>query len=182
MKKCWFSLIGILLAASLTTQFETEKVVAESGSDVFGLQLRYYESAFECSGTQANIKVYIYDKNNNLLTTMFKGDTYTTADIDSVSDLRFKYQFTNYTSSHCHNGTDLYQAKKYEVLAPQDTIPTLSGYEDQQSISEMLADLNSYEELYLAELWTSDQNSSAYDLQDVVLIVDNNPSSLLFPD
>jgi hypothetical protein len=37
------------------------------------------------------------------------------------------------------------------VLGPQATVPTLSGAYDQQSISQMLAGLNSYEELYLDE-------------------------------
>ena len=52
----------------------------------------------------------------------------------------------------------------------------------QASIEEMLVGLNSYEELFLTELGTSDTSSSAYDLQDVVLVVDNNPLSLAFAD
>lgn len=72
----------------------------------------------------------------------------------------------------------MYAAKDFKVLGPQAPVPTLSGAYDQQSISQMLAGLNSYEELYLVELWTSNTTSSAYDLQDVVLVVDNNPSSL----
>ena len=41
-----------------------------------------------------------------------------------------------------------------------------------------MSGLDSYEELYLVELGTSDENSTAYDLQDVVLVVDNNPTAL----
>ena len=48
----------------------------------------------------------------------------------------------------------------------------------------MVNSLNSYEELFLVELGTSNTSSSYYDLQDVVLVVDNNPvlSSTQLPD
>ena len=45
----------------------------------------------------------------------------------------------------------------------------------------MLADLNdTYEQLYLVEL--GNRSGAGYDLQDVVIVVDNNPSSLISAD
>ena len=54
-------------------------------------------------------------------------------------------------------------------------VPNLAGYDAQDSISDILSGLESYEDLYLVELGTTNTNSSAYDLQDVVFIVNNEP-------
>ena len=145
-----------------------------TNGDADGIELYYYESAFQCgaNSTQANIKVNVYDQNDNLLTTMSKGDTYKTADVDSVEDLSFDYDI--YNLSCISDGTNL-SAKGTKILAPGDTIPNIGGFSGQASISQMLEGLNDYEELYLAELGSSNPNSSAYDMQDVVLIVNNDP-------
>lgn len=108
-----------------------------------------------------------------MLTTLSKGDTYKSSTIDSVADLKFNYKIYNLS---CLSSTPVYPAKGTMLLAPNDAVPNIAGYQDQASIKEMLEDLDSYEELYLAELGTSDKNSSAYDLQDVVLVVNNNPT------
>lgn len=174
-------LIGIFLAGSLVNFWGTEKVVALSGDDVFGLELYYRDSAFQCGSdtTQADIKVDVYDHNNNLLTTMSKGDRYTSVDFDSVNDLSFVY--TVYNLSCIGNGSSV-AAEDTMLLGANDTVPSIDGFSGQASIQEMLVGLNSYEELFLTELGTSDTSSSAYDLQDVVLVVDNNPLSLAIPD
>ena len=172
--------IGILLAGSLVTFGGTEKVVASSGDDLFGLELYYRDSAFQCGSdtTQADIKVEVYDQNNSLLTTMSKGDRYTSTDFDSVNDLSFVYKV--YNLSCIGNGSSV-AAEDTMLLGANDTVPSIDGFSGQASIEEMLVGLNSYEELYLTELGTSDTSDSAYDLQDVVLVVDNNPS-LVFAD
>jgi hypothetical protein len=143
--------------------------------DVYGLELRYLNSAFQCGSnpTQADIKVQVYDKNNNLLTTLSKNQTYKSSSIDSIADLRFKYKMYNVSCQP--DGTLFDTAKGVKLLGPSDTVPSVGGFEDQASIREMVRDLNSYEELYLAELGTNDRTSTAYDLQDVVLVVNNNP-------
>ncbi|MDJ0577838.1 MAG: hypothetical protein QNJ65_22090 [Xenococcaceae cyanobacterium MO_234.B1] len=61
------------------------------------------------------------------------------------------------------------------LLNPEEPVPNTSGVYDQQSIQQMLNGLNDYEELFLVELGTTNQSSSAFDLQDVVLLVNNNP-------
>ena len=183
----------------------TNNSVNSNNDDVFGLQLRYLDSAFQCSsdGDQANISVYVYDTNNNLLTTMSKGDTYTSADIDSVQNLKFRYQFNNVTcpswkyyfqpsittySSNDDNQTQYYWNNKYNVasnsvlLGSQDSVPNVGGAYNQAPITRMLVGLDSYEKLLLVELGTSGIGSVYHDLQDVVLVVDNNPDSLANAD
>jgi hypothetical protein len=61
------------------------------------------------------------------------------------------------------------------VLGSEDPVPNVPGVYDQQSIQQMLDGLNDYEELFLVELGTTNKKSSAFDLQDVVLLVNNNP-------
>jgi hypothetical protein len=143
-------------------------------NDAYGVELRYLDSAFQCGSdpTQADIKVQVFNKSNTLLTTLSKGQTYKNTTIDSIADLRFKYKIFNLS---CFSSTPVHTAKGVKLLGPADPVPTVGGYQDQASITQMLGDLNSYEELYLAELGTDDRTSTAYDLQDVVLVVDNNP-------
>ncbi len=62
------------------------------------------------------------------------------------------------------------------VLAPQDPVPDMPGAYEQDSIRQMLDNLNEYEELFLVELGTTDSGSFAYDLQDVVLVINHNPT------
>ena len=173
--------IGIFLAANLVTFGGMKKALASSGDDVFGLELYYRDSALQCGSdtTQADIKVNVYDRDNNLLTTMSKGDRYTSTAFDSVGDLSFVYKVYNLS---CIDNGSLITAQDTMVLGANDTVPSIEGFSGQASIEEMLVGLNSYEELHLAELGTSNTNDSAYDLQDVVLVVNNNPSSLFFAD
>lgn len=175
------SLIGILLAGGISTQLDNKALAtdnADSSNGIFGLELHYRDSAFQCGSNtaQADIKVNVYDQNDNLLTTMSKGDRYLTHSIDSVGELKFKYKIYNLS---CLSSTPLYSSLGTELLDSQDTLPDIAGFSGQTSVQQMLANLDSYEELYLIELGTNDITSSAYDLQDVVFVVDNNP---LFPD
>lgn len=172
--------IGILLAVNFVTIGGAKKAVASFSDDVFGLELHYRDSAFQCGSdaTQADIKVDVYDPNNNLLTTMSKGDRYTSTAFDSISDLSLVYKVYNLS---CIDNGSLVAAEDTMLLGANDTVPNIEGFSDQASIEEMLVGLNSYEELHLTELGTSDTSSSAYDLQDVVMVVDNNPT-LVYAD
>ena len=176
------SLVGGLVAGSVLGQIGISKAVAiesdSSSNGAFGLELHYRDSAFQCGSntTQANIKVNVYDQSNNLLTTMSKGDRYLTNSVDSVGDLRFRYKIYNLS---CLSSEPLYSSLGSELLDSQDTLPDIAGFSGQTSVQQMLSNLDSYEELYLVELGTDDTSSSAYDLQDVVMVVDNDP---LLPD
>ena len=145
-----------------------------SDGNANGIEIHYYESALQCGSdsTQANVKVNVYDENDNLLTTMSKGDTFKTADVDSIEDLNFDYDIYNLS---CITEGRTLNALGTKLLAPGDVIPSVGGFSGQASIAQMLDGLNDYEELYLAELGSRNPSSSAYDLQDVVLVVNNDP-------
>lgn len=166
MKKYCFSLVGILLAGSIVTQSGIEKAVAESGSDIFGLELHYFESAYQCGNGEIDIDVEVY-KNAQLVQTMSKGDRLLLDDVDSLNDLSFEYNSTECT----------FYANINQILGVQDPIPNLPGAYAQTSIQDMVNNLNSYEELYLVELGTTDTTDEIYDLQDVVLVVNHNPNA-----
>ena len=168
------TLIGILMVGGLVTQSDN-KAVASNG--VQGLELHYKDSAFSCSGTDADIKVGVFNKDLELITTMSEGDKYTISDIDSVEDLEFRYHFSNFTEQHCKSPQYWYTSAEEQTLTPGDSIPTLGAYGSQTPISNMLSGLDNYKELHLVELWST--SGSPYDLQDVVLVVDNNPESLV---
>ena len=175
------TLVGILLTGGMFTQLETKQAAAvddTSSNGVFGLELYYRDSALQCgsNATLANIEVNVYDQSDNLLTTISKGERFITAAVDSVGDLKFRYKIYNLS---CLNDIPLYRALGTQLLDSEDDLPDLAGFEGQTSVQTMLSNLDSYEELYLVELGTNVVTSSAYDLQDVVFVVDNNPS---FPD
>ena len=172
--------VSLFLAASTIAAGGTEKAFASS-DDVFGLELYYRDSAFQCGSdsTQANIEIDVYDSNNNLLTTLSQGDRYISTDFDSVSNLSFVYNVYNLS---CISNGDSVAAEDTMLLGANDTVPSIDGFSGQASIEEMLVGLDNYEELFLVELGTNDTNDRAYDLQDLVLVVNNNPVSLLFSD
>ena len=169
------TIIGVLITGSLFALFGSSKAIASDNSnskkDVFGLELSYRDSALQCgkNGPKITVEVDVYDKRNNLITTMSKGDKYMSNAVDSVSDLRFKYNLKN---TDC---AGLYLAKDSKILGSGDSLPDIAGFSGQSSVKQILAGLNAYEELFLVELGTKDKKSSAYDLQDVIFVVNNNP-------
>jgi hypothetical protein len=98
--------------------------------------------------------------------------------VKSVNDLTFKYSVVNNTTKCA------LQTPSEMSLAPTDKIPSLPGVYEQDSVETLLSGLNNYEELFLVELGTTNRNSTAFDMQDVVFKVDNNPTpvSLIYPD
>ena len=174
MKKIGFTLGCALILGNLTVFSAAKDVSANSSIGNFGLELYYRDSAFQCGSdpTQADIKVNVWDKSNNLLATMSKGDKQTIYSFDSVDDLTFTYNVYNLS---CISNASLRPELDSMLLGSNESIPNIEGFSEQSSIADMLVGLNSYEELYLVELGTSNTSSRAYDLQDVVLVVDNNP-------
>lgn len=172
------TLVAVTTFTSIFTTALSQVAISSTGSSNgnFGLELHYLNSAFQCGSdsTQADIKVYVYDQDDNLLTTMSKGDTYLSTEIDSVHNLAFEYKIYNLS---CISEGSWWSAADTQLLGSNDTVPDFNGFSGQDSIQQMLSGLDSYEELYLAELGTSNTSSSAYDLQDVVLIVDNDPNA-----
>ncbi len=135
------------------------------------IELLYLASQIQCGagGNFLNIKVDVYQGQEKIETMLV--DDRILLDVDSVNDLTFEYSVVDNTSN-CRLATP-----SERVLAPTDPVPDIPGVYEQQSIQTMLDGLNDYEELFLVELGTTNQNSAAFDLQDVVLIVNNNPSA-----
>lgn len=134
------------------------------------IELLYFASQIQCGagGDFLNIEVDVY-QNQELIETMLVDDRVLLT-VDSVNDLTFEYSVVN-NSTTCSLATPSEQ-----LLALEDEVPNIPGVYEQQSIQTMLDGLKDYEELFLVELGTTNQESSAFDLQDVVLIVNNNPS------
>lgn len=131
------------------------------------IELFYLASQIQCgaSGSLINVKVDVYH-NQELVQTMSSQDKLLLP-VNSVNDLTFQYRFIN---SSCSPVTPT-----QVLLGSEDAVPNLAAAYEQQSIQQLLNGLKSYEELFLVELGTTNTSSSAYDLQDVVLIVNNNP-------
>jgi hypothetical protein len=141
------------------------------------IELLYFASQIQCGagGQLLNIKVDVY-QNQNLVKTMLVNER-TLLPVKSVNELTFKYSIVNNTT-RCS-----LPLPSEQLLAPTDAVPNIPGVYDQQSIQTMLNGLNDYEELLLVELGTTNKTSSAFDLQDVVLKVNNNPSTpVIFAD
>ncbi|MGF1542690.1 MAG: hypothetical protein ACFCU5_19990 [Pleurocapsa sp.] len=142
------------------------------------IELLYLASEIQCGagGDFLNIQVDVYN-NQELVQTMMVSDK-VLLPVDSVNNLTFNYKIVNNTTS-CNLATPTTL-----LLGPEDAVPSLAGFSDQQSIQDMLNNLNDYEELFLVELGTTNQSSPAFDLQDVVFVVNNNPmaSNSIFAD
>ncbi len=142
------------------------------------IELLYLASQIQCgaAGDFLNVKVDVYH-NQELVKTMMVND-HALLPVKSVNDLTFRYSVINNTTNCA------LQTPSEMSLAPTDSIPSLAGAYKQDSLQTLLSGLNNYEELFLVELGTTNRNSVAFDLQDVVFKVDNNPTpvSLIYAD
>lgn len=134
------------------------------------IKLTYFASQIQCDADSSliDVQVEVYH-NQELLQTLSLNDSILVG-INSLEELTFQY---NFVGSQCSPTTPTTM-----LLGTQDPVPNLPGAYAQDSIQQMLDNLDDYEELFLVELGTTDLNSSAYDLQDVVLVINNNPSSV----
>ena len=146
--------------------------VAQTGSpnaiEPNAIRLTYSASQIQCSADSSliNVQVHVY-RNQQFFKTLSLNDSLYLP-INSFNDLSFEYDFKDTEECTPKTPTEM-------VLAPEDPVPNLPGAYDQDSIQQMLKKLNEYEELFLVELGTTNPDSSAYDLQDVVMIIDNDP-------
>ncbi|MEL6579984.1 MAG: hypothetical protein AAFQ14_09540 [Cyanobacteria bacterium J06621_12] len=172
------TLIGILMVGGLIAQSSNKQAAASNG--VYGLELHYRDSAIQCDDDpiQGDVKVDIYNNNNDtFLTTMSKGERFLTTIVDSVNDLYLVYRVFDLD---CLPDGGVRGVRGREIIDYGETeIPTIDGFNGQDSIEGMLDGLENYEQLYLVEL--GNYSGAGYDLQDVVMVVDNNPDSLIIP-
>ena len=142
------------------------------------IELLYFASQIQCgaNGDFLNIQVDVY-KGTELVQTMNVNDT-ATISVASVNELNFKYSIVNNTTDCTSLSTPSEQS-----LAKGTTLPSLAGFSNQDSVQALLENTDRYEELFLAELGTTDSSSAAYDMQDVIFKVDNDPVvSSIFAD
>jgi hypothetical protein len=133
------------------------------------IELLYFASQIQCGagGSLLNIQVDVYQQ-QQLVKTMNVNEK-ALIPVNSVNDLNFKYKIINNTT-RCSLRTPTEMA-----LTPNSQIPGMAGVYEQDSVQTLLSGLNNYEELFLVELGTTDPNSAAFDMQDVVFKVDNDP-------
>ncbi len=134
------------------------------------IELLYFASQIQCGANTEllDVKVDVY-KNQELVQTMSVNDK-VLLDVNSIKDLSFEYHLAE---SNC-----VAAIPTEKLLGSTDPLPNLAGAYEQQSIQDMQDDLASYEELWLVELGTTNTSSVYFDLQDVILKVNNNPESL----
>lgn len=154
--------IGSLAVASCSLNVMAQTVPPNA------IELTYFASQFQCGGESSliNIEVNVYRNERFIQTLSINNTVY--LPINSFDELDFQY---NFVDSECSPTTPTEM-----VLAPEDTVPDLAGAYEQDSLQQMLDGLNEYEELFIVELGTTNPSSSAYDLQDVVMIINNNPT------
>ncbi|MEM9274361.1 MAG: hypothetical protein AAGA80_15565 [Cyanobacteria bacterium P01_F01_bin.143] len=131
------------------------------------IQLTYLASQIQCgaAGELINVEVDVYN-NDEFVQTLSVDDTIYLP-INSFEDLDFQYNVAD-------SGCSPIATPEEEIFAPDDTLPTLPGAYEQASLQDMLDDLNEYEELFVVELGTTDPTNPVYDLQDVVMVINNN--------
>ena len=171
------TLIGILMVGGFAAQSNNKQAAALTPTDdVHGLELYYRDSAFQCgkNPTQAIIEVDVYNKNTKRkLKTLSKGEKFATTEVDNIEELSFEFDVSNLT---CLSGyTPLLGSMLFDK-GDVNSLPNIAGFQGQSSVKQMLKGLDKYKELLLFELGTKDKTSAAYDLQDVVIVVDNNPN------
>ena len=141
------------------------------------IEFLYLASQIQCGagGDFLNVKVDIYHQ-QELIETVAVSEK-VLLPVDSINEVSFRYSTVN-NPTNCS-----LSAPSQLALSSQDEVPNLPGVYEQKSIQTLLDGLNDYEELFLVELGTENQDSAAFDLQDVVGIVNNNPNlTTLFPD
>ena len=142
------------------------------------IELLYFASQIQCgaNGDFLNVQVDVY-KGTELVQTMNVDDR-AVISVDSVNELDFEYSIVDNTT----NCTSLANASE-KSLEKNTILPTLDGFSNQSSVQTLLNNSDKYEELFLAELGTTDTTSAAFDMQDVIFKVDNDPVvSSLFAD
>lgn len=133
------------------------------------IELLYLASQIQCGAGHGliDIQVDVYHE-QELVQTMGLNDR-ALINAASVDDLDFQYRAVG------SNATCSLTTPTEMTLAPDGTLPGMDGVFNQDSVQTLLGGLSQYEELFLVELGSTNTASAAFDLQDVVFRVDNNP-------
>ncbi len=132
------------------------------------VELTYRASQYQCGedSSMVEISVDVYDNGELVAENMGINDSVMVSNIDDVVLV--------YSSLDANCSLD---TPTERIVSQESEIPDLPGAYDQENIADLLAGLEDYEDLFLVELGTTDSTSFAYDLQDVVMVVNNDPSS-----
>ncbi|MBW4536890.1 MAG: hypothetical protein KME09_23450 [Pleurocapsa minor HA4230-MV1] len=135
------------------------------------IELLYLASQIQCGagGSFLNIQVDVYHQ-QQLVKTMNVNER-TLIPVDSINDLQLNYKIINNTTQCKTLSTPTEMA-----LTSNSELPSMAGFSKQVSVQTLLSGLNDYEELLLVELGTTNTDSSAFDMQDVIFKIDNNPT------
>ena len=117
------------------------------------------------AGELMNVEVDVYN-NGEFVQTLSVDDT-VYLPINSFTDLDFQY---NVSDSAC----SIIATPDERILAPDDPVPAMPGAYEQASLQGMLDNLHDYEELFVVELGTTEPTDPVYDLQDVVMVINNH--------
>ena len=133
------------------------------------IELIYLLSDFQCSASapKAIISTDVYRHGTLVASNLGVGDKVMLEDMNGVT---FSYSLQ-------HGGCEV--SPLSQTFNKTDSIPDLPGAYSQTSLQNHLNGLKNYEQLYAVEIGTHNENSSYYDLQDIVFIINNNP---LLPD
>lgn len=161
-------LISKLLAASTTSLIS---VIALQASASATIELTFKATEYQCGSNAPKMTIVadVYHNETLIADNLAVGQSIL---VPSLEGLTMTYQGVNAGCGFA-TPTELH-------LTHSDPLPTLPGAYDQASIAALMEGLNDYEDLYLVELGTTNTQSFAYDLQDAVFIVNNNP--VLFAD
>jgi len=130
------------------------------------VELTYQSSQYQCdaNSSQSTILVDVYHNGDLVKDGLAAGESVMVPDFDGV-----EFDYIAATGS-CEFFTP-----SSLLLGKNDVIPNLAGAYEQEAIASLVANLEDYKKLYLVELGTTDTSSFAYDLQDIVIVVDNDP-------
>jgi hypothetical protein len=135
------------------------------------IELLYLASQIQCGagGSFLNIQVDVYHQ-QQLVKTMNVNER-ALIPVNSVNDLKLEYKIINNTTQCKTLSTPTEMA-----LTSNSELPSMAGFSKQLSVQTLLSGLNDYEELLLVELGTTNTDSYAFDMQDVIFKIDNNPT------
>ena len=160
----FFKEIALVAATTLLSGLPTQAAASSM------IELTYQASQYQCdaSASQSTILVDVYHNGELVKDGLAVGESVMVPDFDGVE---LDYQAAT--------GSCGFSANESLLLGKNDTVPNLSGAYEQEAITSLVTNLNDYEELYLVELGTTDTSSFAYDLQDVVMIINNDPGVVI---
>ena len=131
------------------------------------VEIIFIASAFQCGGSAPQAQFEVYANNDVALEVGEK----TYVHVESIEDLQFGYSVISDGDCALHNIPGI-------IVNYGDVLPDNIGAFDQPSLIQIIDEnvTNEYLSVVLWELGTTNTESSAYDLQDIVIQINTNPT------